>query len=423
MDSQTFFDEARIRVHGGNGGNGVVAFRREKFVPRGGPSGGDGGNGGSVTLEVDPQINTLMQFRHQTHFNAGRGAHGRGKDQTGARGEDIIVSVPPGTVVRDDNGTLLADLVEPGQRVVVAQGGRGGRGNARFANSTHQAPRVAEKGTPGEQRWLLLELKLLADIGLVGLPNAGKSTLLSVVSAARPKIADYPFTTLQPNLGVVSVDDEYDFVMADLPGLIEGAHAGAGLGHRFLRHVERTRLLIHVLDGSSADPWHDFELVTEELRRFNPQLADRPQIVALNKMDLPEAQERWPGVERVVRAHQLTAFAISAATGTGVWSLMRHAGHLLRTLPPPQPLAVDAVPVFRLSEAPDFAIRRVDDTWVVEGERIEQLVARTMWQYHDATERVQRQMEAMGVLDALRHAGVKPGDTVRIGGLDLEWLW
>lgn len=424
MDTPTLFDEARIYVRGGRGGDGVVAFRREKFVPRGGPSGGDGGDGGSVVIAVDTRLNTLIHFRHQTHFVAGRGGHGRGKNQTGARGEDVIVPVPPGTVVRSDDGTLLADLVAPDQRVVVAQGGRGGRGNARFATSTHQAPRVAEKGAPGEERWLRLELKLLADVGLIGLPNAGKSTLLSVVSAARPRIADYPFTTLQPNLGVVAVGEDYGFVLADLPGLIEGAHAGAGLGHRFLRHVERTRLLIHVLDGNSTDPWHDFELVTEELRLYNPQLAERPQIVAFNKMDLPAAQANWPAVQRAAHAIGLTAFAISAVTGENVRPLMQHVGQRLRSLPPvaAHPDAA-AVPVFRLEDKPSFTVRRDGQTWVVEGGAIEQLVARTMWQYHDAAQRAQRQMEAMGVLEALRRAGVQPGDSVRIGAVQMEWLW
>jgi len=423
LDSPSFFDDAKIHVHGGDGGNGVVAFRREKFVPRGGPAGGDGGDGGSVILEVDPQINTLVQFQRQTHFAAARGAHGRGKNQTGARGDDVIIRVPAGTVVRDgESGAMLADMVATGQRIAVARGGRGGRGNSHFASSTHQTPYVAEKGEAGGRRWLHLELKLLADVGLVGMPNAGKSTLLSFVSAARPRIADYPFTTLQPNLGVVSIDDEYDFVLADLPGLIEGAHAGAGLGHRFLRHVERTRLLIHMLDGGSDDPLHHFEQINQELRLFNPQLADRPQVVAFNKMDLPEAQDRWPQVRKALQSRQITAFAISAATGDGVWQLMRHVGQLLQNLPSSEPL-VNEIPVFRLDETPDFTIQRQGDVWLVQGARIEQLVARTMWQHYDAVERVQRQMEGMGLLEALRRAGVQPGDTVRIGTLELEWLW
>jgi GTP-binding protein len=425
MDTPIFFDEAKIHVQGGNGGNGVVAVRGGKFVPRGGPAGGDGGDGGSVILEVDAQLNTLVHLQRETRFAAGRGAHGRGKNQTGARGEDAIIGVPAGTVVRDEaNGTLLADLVTPGQRVTVARGGRGGHGNTHYATSTHQAPRVAEKGEAGEKHWLRLELKLLADVGLIGVPNAGKSTLLSVVSAARPKIADYPFTTLQPNLGVVAVDDEYDFVLADLPGLIEGAHEGAGLGHRFLRHVERTRVLVHVLDGNSSDALRDFEQINQELCLFNPLLAERPQVVAFNKMDLPEARERWPKVQEAMRLRDTTVFAISAATGEEVWRLMRHVGELVRSLPLPDAPVAD-LPVFRLApdDAAELHIRRDGDLWVVEGARAEQLVARTMWQYHDAAERAQRQMQAMGLFDALRRAGVQTGDTVRIGGMDLEWLW
>ena len=418
-----FFDEARIWVQAGRGGDGAVAFRREKYVPYGGPSGGDGGRGGDVILEVDPHLNTLVQFQRQSHFRAGRGAHGRGKDQTGARGQDVVIRVPPGTLVYDaETCARLADLVQPGQRLIVARGGQGGRGNAHFASATHQAPRFAEKGAPGEERWLRLELKLLADVGLIGMPNAGKSTLLAAVSAARPKIAAYPFTTLQPNLGVVAVDDEYDFVLADLPGLIEGAHSGAGLGHQFLRHVERTRLLIHVLDGSDGDPLARFDQINAELRLYNPALSERPQLVAFNKMDLPEAQARWPAVQAALRERELKAYAISAVTGQGVWTLMREAGQLLRQLPMPT-LTEEEIPVFRAEPMPDFSVERAGDGWRVQGARVEQLVERTMWQYPEAVERLQRQLEAIGVLDALRQAGVQPGDTVRIGAMELEWVW
>ena len=417
------FDEAKIHVKAGNGGNGIIAFRREKHVPRGGPAGGDGGGGGDVILEVDAQFNTLVHFQKQVHFKAGRGAHGKGKNQTGARGEDAIVPVPPGTVVRDGaTDNLLADLTEPNQRLVVARGGQGGRGNARFTSSTRQAPRLAERGTAGEERWLRLELKLLADVGLIGMPNAGKSTLLAAVSAAQPKIADYPFTTLQPNLGVVTVDHEYDFVLADLPGLIEGAHAGAGLGHQFLRHVERTRLLVHMLDGAAADPLSHFDQINQELVLFNPALADRPQIVVLNKMDLPEARDRWPEVEAAVQARELTAYAVSAATGEGVHTLMAQVGQMLSSLPRPEP-AAEEIPIFRFDETPEFVVEQEADGWRVRGERVERLAAQTMWQYHDAVQRAQRVMDAMGVVDALRQAGVQPGDTVRIGDLELEWMW
>ncbi len=418
-----FFDEAKIHVQSGNGGDGVVTFRREKFVPRGGPSGGDGGDGGDVVLEVDPQLNTLVHFQGQTHFKAERGVHGRSKNQTGARGEDVIVPVPPGTIVRDaDTGALLADLTEPGQRVIVAKGGQGGRGNARFTTSTRQAPRIAEKGQAGQGRWLSLELKLLADVGLVGMPNAGKSTLLSVVSAARPKIADYPFTTLQPNLGVVSLDQDTSFVLADLPGLIEGAHSGAGLGHQFLRHVERTRLLIHLLDGAGEHPLDDFNQINDELELFNPKLAQRPQIVVLNKMDLPQAQEMWPSVKAAIEARGLPVMAISAVSGEGVRQLMGTVAQLLTTLPEPEAPEAD-IPVFKYEEAPVFSISRENGGWRVTGAKVEELVSRTLWQYNDAVQRAQRQLEALGVFDALRQAGVQTGDSVFIGDHEMEWVW
>jgi GTP-binding protein len=418
-----FFDEAKIQVKAGDGGNGSVAFRREKFVPRGGPSGGNGGDGGHVILEVDPQLNTLVHFQNRAHFKAGRGAHGKGKNQTGARGEDAVVYVPPGTVVRDaDTDEMLGDLTEPGQRVIVAHGGQGGRGNASFATSTRQAPRLAERGAPGEERWLRLELKLLADVGLIGMPNAGKSTLLAAVSAARPKIADYPFTTVQPNLGVVTIGDEYDFVLADLPGLIEGAHEGAGLGHQFLRHIERTRLLVHMLDGAVEDPLRHFDQINQELHFFKPTLAERPQIVVLNKMDLPDAHDRWPQVAAGVRARGLPVFAVSAATGEGVRELMLQVGRTLSDLPKPKP-EDDEIPIFRLDETPEFVIEREGDGWRVRGERVERLAAQTMWEYHDAVQRAGRQLEAMGVIEALREAGVQPEDTVRIGDVELEWMW
>lgn len=418
-----FFDEAKIHVKAGAGGNGAVAFRREKYVPYGGPSGGNGGDGGDVILEVDPRLNTLVHFQKQVHFEAGRGEHGRGKNQAGARGDDVVIYVPPGTLVRDaTSDMLLSDMTEPGQRLVVARGGQGGRGNASFASSTHQAPRLAERGAPGQERWLRLELKLLADVGLIGMPNAGKSTLLAAVSAARPKIADYPFTTLQPNLGVVTVASDDTFVLADLPGLIEGAHAGAGLGHKFLRHAERTRLLIHLLDGASDDPLRHYEQINRELRLFNPALAERPQIVVLNKLDLPDARRRWPRVKRVMQARGVPAYAISAVTGEGVRELMARVGELVSSLPRPEP-TIDQIPVFRPDEESGFSIEREADGWRVRGERVERLAAQTMWEYHEAVLRAQRVLEAMGIIDALRKAGVQPNDTVRIGDVELEWVW
>ncbi|MGL4651329.1 MAG: GTPase ObgE, partial [Caldilineaceae bacterium] len=309
-----FLDQARIYVKGGDGGNGVMSFRREKFVPRGGPNGGNGGRGGSVVLEASAELNTLYPLHNQVHYRAPRGGHGSGADKTGFNGEDLKILVPPGTLARDaDSGELLADLEYAGQQVVLAPGGRGGRGNAAFKTARQNAPRFAEKGEPGFERWISLELKLVADVGIVGVPNAGKSTLLSVVSAARPKIADYPFTTLEPMLGVAEVDHR-TFVLADIPGLLEGAHEGKGLGLEFLRHVERTRIIIHLLRGDSPDPLGDYEAINTELQLFNPELANKPQIVAFNKMDLPDAQANWPAVDEALRARGIEVFPISAAS-------------------------------------------------------------------------------------------------------------
>ncbi len=417
-----FFDEAKIYVKGGDGGDGVIAFRREKFVPFGGPSGGNGGSGGDVYLVVDPGLNTLIRFKKRVHFKAPAGTRGSGKNQQGKSGPDVLVSVPPGTVVYDaESGGLLADLVEAGGRVVVARGGRGGRGNAAFATPTHQAPRLAEHGEPGQERWLRLELKLIADVGIVGLPNAGKSTLLSVVSAARPKIADYPFTTLQPNLGVVTVDGYQSFVLADMPGLIEGASHGAGLGDEFLRHVERTRLLLHLLDGTSADPLADYETINHELAAFSPALGSRPQIAVLNKMDLPEAQAQWPRVREFMQAHDVEARAISAATGQGVAELMQRIFAVLQTLPAGRP-AVEAPAIFRPAEREEaFAVEREGQAWRVRGVRVERVAAMTPFAVPEAAARFQRQLRAMGVIQALEEAGVQPGDTVRIGERELEY--
>ena len=417
-----FFDEAKIYVKAGDGGDGSVAFRREKYVPFGGPSGGNGGAGGDVWLVVDGNLSTLIHFRKRVHFKAKSGGRGSGKNQQGKSGEDLEIRVPPGTMIYEaDTGEFLADLVEDGQRVQVAKGGRGGRGNAAFASSTNQAPRVAEHGEPGEERWLRLELKILADVGVIGMPNAGKSTLLSVVSAARLKIAAYPFTTLQPSLGVVEVDNYQTFVMADVPGLIEGAADGAGLGHQFLRHVERTRLLLHLLDGASRDPLADWQAINRELAGFNPQLAARPQIVVLNKMDLPDARAWWPLVQEAMAERDVEAYAISAVTGEGVPALMRRTFDLLQTLP-----AVEAAPpkpaVFRPAESEDaFTIEREEEGWRVRGVRIERIAAMTPFVLPEAAARFQRQLRAMGVDRALEEAGVQPGEMVRIGERELEW--
>ncbi|MEA3346264.1 MAG: GTPase ObgE [Chloroflexota bacterium] len=420
-----FCDEAKICVRGGDGGDGCVSFRHDKYEPLGGPNGGNGGHGGDAYLVVDPHLSTLIRFHKYIHWHAPSGGHGRGGGRRGQSGEDLLIKVPPGTMVYDaEEGELLADLTEPEQRVLVAEGGQRGRGNASFASSTNQSPRLAEKGLPGQERWLRLELRLLADVGIIGLPNAGKSTLLSVVSAAQPKIAPYPFTTLQPNLGVVSLDDYTTFVLADIPGLIEGAHRGAGLGEKFLRHVGRARLLIHLLDGTSAHPLDDMEKINRELTLFNEQLGAKPQIVVLNKMDLPQAQERWPGVESALRERGQEAMSISAVTGEGVSELMRKVAQQLAELPKPEVEKEEPVKVFRprpVDAERRFAIERRGEDWIVRGEGIERVVARTDWRYDEAIERFQRTLDRWGISQALEEAGVETGDTVFIGNTELVW--
>ena len=431
-----FFDEAKIYVKAGGGGDGCVSFRREKYVPLGGPSGGNGGKGGDVYLVANPHLNTLIRFKRRVHFKAQRGDRGRGKGQKGRQGDDVFVEVPLGTVARDvDTGEFIADLIEEGQRALVAQGGRSGRGNAAFTTSTNQAPRIAERGEPGQERWLYLELKLIADVGVIGVPNAGKSTLLSVVSAARPKIAAYPFTTLEPNLGVVALGDYTSFVMADIPGLIEGAHAGAGLGHEFLRHIERTRMIIHLLDGASADPLADHESINEELALFDSELARKLQLVVLNKMDLPQAQALWPSVEQAMKAQGQTAMSVSAVTGQGVKEMLRSVAEMLASLPPPphpsqlwggkrggEKPATTEIKVFRpVEEARALTITWEDDAWRVRGSKVERVAAMTNWDLDEAVQRFQRIADAMGLKAALRKAGVQTGDTVRIGEAELEW--
>jgi len=422
-----FFDEAKIYVKGGDGGNGIIAFRREKYVPFGGPAGGDGGKGGAVYLVVDPHLNTLINF-HRVHFRAERGRHGQGKTQTGKSGADVRIPVPPGTVVRDaDSGAFLGDLTRPGQELLVARGGKGGRGNAAFASAVNQAPRIAEQGEAGEERWLALELKLIADVGIVGMPNAGKSTLLSIISAARPKIADYPFTTLEPNLGVVEIDPTTSFVAADLPGLIEGAHQGVGLGHQFLRHAERTRMLIHLLDGASPDPLADFETINAELDLYSERLATRPQMVVLNKMDLPDTQAIWPLVQEALAEQGITqTMAISAATRQGVDVLVRRVASLLAGLPPEAlPLPADE-DIAVLSLPPDedtisVTFNPAEKSWQVRGSRVERAAQRTNWNLEEAVVRFHFFLERAGVIEELQKAGVKTGDTVFIGDVELSW--
>lgn len=422
-----YFDEVEIEVSGGKGGDGVIHFRREKYVPRGGPDGGDGGRGGDIVLVVDPHQNTLGHFRHQKQFKAEDGTKGGGKNQTGASGEDLIIKVPPGTMVFDTaSGRLLGDLVEIGQRLIVCQGGRGGRGNTRFKTSTNKAPRLAEKGEPPEEKTLRLELKLIADVGIIGVPNAGKSTLLSVVSNAKPKIAPYPFTTLQPNLGVAEIDFEVQLVLADIPGLIEGAHKGEGLGHDFLRHIQRTRVLIHLLDGQSAEPLLDFAQINSELALFDPALGEKPQIVALNKMDLPEVKEKWPSLQEELtsRGYQ-DIYAISALTKEGLKPVLYRAAQLLEETPEyvyQSASDPEELPVYRLdSDSQDYLVLKTDRGWRLSGAALERAAAMTYWEHYQSVRRFQRILEAMGIDVALREAGVQPGDSVFIGDHELEW--
>jgi GTP-binding protein len=422
-----YFDEVVIELSGGKGGDGVIHFRREKYVPRGGPDGGDGGRGGDIILQVDKHLNTLSNFRHQRYFKAQDGTRGKGKNQTGASGDDLYIPVPPGTMVFDDaDGKLLGDLTAEGQTLLVCKGGRGGRGNTRFKTSKNKTPRIAEKGEPPEERVIRLELKLIADIGIIGVPNAGKSTLLSVVSNAKPKIAPYPFTTLQPNLGVVDLDFDLQLILADIPGLIEGAHRGEGLGHDFLRHIQRTRVLIHLLDGLADEPFIDFAQINTELALFDPALGDKPQIIVLNKMDMPEVEEKWPEIESQLREKGYQdIYAISAIQNQGIKPVLYRAAELLKETPVHEfrfEVDEDDMPVYRYTKDPqDYVILRTDRGWKISGEAIERAAAMTYWEHLQSIRRFHRILEVMGIDQALRDAGVEIGDSVFIGEHELEW--
>ncbi len=417
-------DEAKIFVASGKGGDGMVSFRREKYVPLGGPSGGDGGRGGEVVLKTDSNLNTLYSFRKQVHFKAKAGVKGGSSNKTGADADTLFVPVPMGTVVRDaETGGLIADLVGQGAEAVVAPGGRGGKGNAHFKTSANQAPRMAEKGEPGVERWITLELKMIADVALVGLPNAGKSTLLSVISNAKPKIADYPFTTLEPNLGTLVYDNK-DLVVADIPGLIEGAHLGIGLGHSFLRHVQRTSLIVHILDGAAADPLADYNQIRAELALFDERLAEKPEIVVVNKIDLPVAREYLALLEDSLLERGVTKpLAISALTHENINRLIQLVFEQSANLPSRHDQLLDETPTYELGEdaGPPFDLALDDGVYYVSGERIERAAAMTYWDYEEAVSRFQKTLEAMGIVAALEEAGVTPGDTVFIGDFELEW--
>jgi GTP-binding protein len=422
-----FLDRVKIHVAAGKGGDGAATFRREAHVPRGGPDGGDGGRGGSVHLRVDAGQTTLRDFQYRHHFKATPGGQGTRARRHGKAGDDLVLDVPPGTAVfEDESGSLIADLVAVGQDVLVARGGRGGLGNTHFKTATHQAPKHAQKGEPGEERWLRLELRLIADVGLVGLPNAGKSTLLAALTAARPKIADYPFTTLEPNLGVMDLGelDERRPTVADVPGLIEGASDGAGLGHAFLRHVERTRILVHVVDGAARDPEWDHAVIRDELRAHDPALLEKPLLVAFNKLDLPQAGDGWPAFRAAREREGLDVVAIAASTGEGLDEIRTRLADLL-----PSGDALDAPPeptgvvVHRIDAMGDgFVVERDGDgAYRVRGKRIERIAAQTDFDNEESAERFQRDLSRMGIDAELRRAGVVAGDLVRIGGAELEW--
>ncbi|MGY3715379.1 GTPase ObgE [Sutcliffiella cohnii] len=425
-----FVDQVKIYVKGGDGGNGMVAFRREKYVPKGGPAGGDGGKGADVILEVEEGLRTLMDFRYNRHFKAPRGQHGMSKGQHGRNAEPLIVKVPPGTVVIDEQTKdVIADLTIHGQQFVVAKGGRGGRGNSRFATPANPAPEISENGEPGQEREVVLELKVLADVGLVGFPSVGKSTLLSVVSSAKPKIAEYHFTTIVPNLGVVETDDNRSFVMADLPGLIEGAHSGVGLGHQFLRHIERTRVILHVIDMAGTegrDPYEDYVTINKELEEYNLRLTERPQIIVANKMDMPDAEEKLAEFREKV-GEDITIFPISAITRSGVRELLFAVADELEDAPE-YPLhdleEIEQRVLYKHEkEAPQFTITRDPaGIWELSGFEIEKLFKMTNFEREESIRRFARQMRGMGVDEALRGRGAKDGDIVRIMEYEFEFI-
>jgi GTPase len=416
-----FIDEAILYIRSGKGGDGSVHFRREKYVPRGGPDGGDGGRGGNVIIRVRSTLNTLYEFQHQHRFIADDGEPGARSDRTGRSAEDLIISVPPGTILYNQaTGMIIADLTAEDQEIMVCKGGRGGKGNARFANSREQTPRFAERGEPGQEMTIRLELKLIADVGIIGVPNAGKSTLLAAVTKAKPKIADYPFTTLEPNLGVAWVDEDTTLVLADIPGLIEGAHAGVGLGFEFLRHIQRTRVLIHVLDGLSQNPLLDFAQINSELALFDPELAEKPQVVVVNKIDIPEVESRWAEIEKGLKKKGITPMAISAVKKQNLQHVLYKANDLLRSLPPSKKESV--LPVYQPQSDPkQYQINKSGNGWQISGASIERAAAMTYWESDESIRRFQRILETIGIDRELRSLGVKEGDIVYIGQYELEW--
>ena len=421
-----FTDYVRIHAEAGKGGNGAIAFRREKYVAAGGPDGGDGGKGGDVYFKVDKDANTLIEFRYKKKFKAENGENGEGGHRFGKSGEDLYIPVPIGTVVKDTaTDEVLADLSEPGQVALILKGGRGGKGNSHFATSTRQAPRFAQDGEPGEEKELTLELKLLADVGLIGFPNVGKSTFLSVVTSATPKIANYHFTTIEPNLGVVKSKYGDSFVIADIPGIIEGASTGVGLGIQFLRHIERTRLLLHFIDVSGTEgrnPVDDYYKVNEELKKYSEKLSKRTQIIVANKIDSMQDSSLYEELEKVAKEHKQKIFKISGATGEGVEELMNYVSKILKNLPKENLVEIkEKEKVYTLKDEEDFTITKEKGAYVVKGEKVDSIMRKVNIGDYESLFYLHRKLDEIGLNQALKKQGIKDGDIVKIGEYEMEW--
>lgn len=414
-----FIDKVKIKVMSGSGGDGIVAWRKEKYVAKGGPAGGDGGRGGDIYIVADSNLSTLLDFKYNSKFKAGHGGNGGQKNQHGKNGESIFIRVPPGTIVKDAGNKVIGDLVENGQKLLIASGGRGGRGNSRFTTSVRRAPQFCEPGEPGIDREVELELKLIADVGILGLPNAGKSTLISVISAAKPKIADYPFTTLAPNLGVVKKPSGDGFVVADIPGLIEGASLGTGLGLEFLRHVERTKILIHLLDVTLDDPVNDYNIINNELKNYGGRLVGIPQIITLNKIDAAD-EKKLEEIKSYFKDQEV--FLISAATGKGIKELLNYLTRKVEEIPAPElNIVIEEDLASRNNDDSDYIVYKAKKEFVVSGGRVERLVSVTDLRNNEATFRLQNILKSMGVLKALEEAGIQAGDVVRIASYEFYY--
>ena len=421
-----FTDYVKIIAKAGNGGNGAISFRREKYVAAGGPDGGDGGKGGDIYFEVDPDSNTLIDFRYNKKFKAENGKNGEGAHKFGKSGEDLYIKVPIGTIIRDaKTNKVLADLSHEGQKELILAGGRGGKGNSHFATSTRQAPRFAQDGEKGEEKELILELKLLADVGLIGFPNVGKSTFLSMTTSATPKIADYHFTTLEPNLGVVKTEYGDSFVIADIPGIIEGASEGTGLGLQFLRHIERTRLLLHVIDVSGSEgrnPVQDFNTINEELKKYSEKLSQRKQIIVANKVDILQDESLYKELEKTAKEHNMEIFKISAATGEGIPELLKHVSDVLKTLPKEDLIETENEKVYTLDNKDDgYTIEKEDGKFVIKGEAVERIMRRVNIEDNESLYYFQKSLDNLGVNEKLKKMGIQEGDIVKIDDYELEW--